>query len=108
MLSIATVFGRSVEGGSGSLGGYKVVLNSVLISVDFPRPDSPVQARVSESNFLGEKKTRTNDHGCELESLSDTLSVDLVGQICKPDVAHQLFANDRGNTRRLVAREGWV
>jgi hypothetical protein len=41
ILSIATVFGRSALGGKTSLGGYRVVLNSVLTKVDFPKPDSP-------------------------------------------------------------------
>lgn len=42
MLSIATVFGRSALGGKGCFSGYSVVLNSVLIKVDFPSPDSPM------------------------------------------------------------------
>ena len=42
MLSIATVFGRSAAGEMGSLGGYREVLKRVLMSVDFPSPDSPV------------------------------------------------------------------
>lgn len=41
MLSIATVLGRSALGGKTSFAGYKVVLKSVLIRVDFPKPDSP-------------------------------------------------------------------
>lgn len=47
MLSIATVFGRSAEGGRGSLGGYNGVLNKVLIRVDFPKPDSPIEQRMT-------------------------------------------------------------
>ena len=41
MLSMATVWGRSALGGRGSLGGYRVVLKRVLMSVDLPKPDSP-------------------------------------------------------------------
>ena len=41
ILSIATVLGLSSAGAKGTLGGYKVVLKSVLIRVDLPRPDSP-------------------------------------------------------------------
>lgn len=41
MLSIATVLGLSSDGARGTLGGYKGVLKSVLMRVDFPRPDSP-------------------------------------------------------------------
>ena len=42
------------------------------------------------------QRPHTNDHGSELETLPHTLSVDLVGEVGEPDVAHQLFANDIG------------
>ncbi len=43
MLSMATVEGRSALGGTGTLGGYSVVLKRVLMRVDLPRPDSPAR-----------------------------------------------------------------
>ncbi len=72
------------------------------MSVDFPRPDSPV----CESNVrtLAEKtapkrreKKRTDDHRRELEALPHTLPVHLVGQIGETNVAHQFFAHERRN-----------
>jgi hypothetical protein len=73
------------------------VLKSVLISVDFPRPDSPVNEIKDTRRKLGETlRPRTDNHGSELETLPHTFSMDLVGEVGEPDVAHQLFANDTG------------
>jgi len=44
---------------------------------------------------------RTDNHGSELETLPHTLSVDLVGEVGEPDVAHQLFANDIGKASSM-------
>jgi hypothetical protein len=41
---------------------------------------------------------RTDDHGSKLEALSYTLPVDLVRKIGEPDVTHELFADDGGDT----------
>jgi hypothetical protein len=59
MLSIDTVLGRSAEGGSGSLGGYREVLKRVFISVDFPSPDSPAEKEISYV-YIVQKKMATN------------------------------------------------
>ena len=47
---------------------------------------------------------RTNDHYSELEALSHTFTVYLVGEVCKTNVAHKFLANDGGN-RGSVARK---
>jgi hypothetical protein len=60
MLSIATVLGLSALGGKGSLGWYRVVLNKVLISVDFPNPDSPCEnIRMEELQIYNQDKPTT-------------------------------------------------
>ena len=87
-----------------------MVLNSVLMRVDFPKPDSPVKplqannATVSCRNLKKTPRERgpTDDHSGELESLPYALPVDLVGQIGETDVAHQFFADDRRQASR-----GW-
>ena len=100
-----TVLGRSALGGRGSFGAYKVVLKRVLTKVDLPKPDSPVQ-RSRWLGFLtfippgkprpgrGTAETRTNYHHGELEALLDRLPVDLVGEVCEADIAHEFLAND--------------
>lgn len=40
---------------------------------------------------------RTNNHSSELKPFPHALPVDLVGEIGKTDVAHELLANDVGN-----------
>lgn len=41
---------------------------------------------------MGEmKRGLTDDHGGELEALLDRLSVDLIGEICKPNEAGQVW-----------------
>src|SRR3569833_3446398 len=60
---MVTVFGMmSRLGPLRSLGGYRDVLNSVLTSVDFPRPDSPGDTRVvSTANRNPEKREGGDD-----------------------------------------------
>lgn len=77
-----------------------MVLKRVLTRVDFPRPDSPVRVatrrRVEFERPNCErqtKKKRTDDHSSKLETLADALAVDLVGEVGKADVAHELFAD---------------
>lgn len=95
MLSIATVLGRSALGGRGCFSGYSVVLNSVLIRVDFPSPDSPIPSfLLVHYGLLGDSEQgagRTDDHGGELETLADAFTVHLIGKVGEPNVAHELF-----------------
>lgn len=96
MLSMATVWGRSALGGVGSLGGYRVVLKRVLIRVDLPRPDSPVQrGDIITSSRKTSWLSLTDNHGCKLEALEDTLAVNLIGEIGKSNITCELFANNR-------------
>jgi hypothetical protein len=70
-----------------------VVLNRVLIKVDLPRPDSPgVHVQVEREHEQWRK--RTDDHTCELETFPNALPVYLIREVGKPNVAHQLFADD--------------
>jgi hypothetical protein len=46
---------------------------------------------------------RTNNHGGELKPFPHALPVDLVGEIGKPDVAHELLANDVGNASGVAS-----
>lgn len=50
---------------------------------------------------------RTDDHGCELKALAYALPVDLVGKVCETDVAHELLADDWGETG-CVLLESWT
>lgn len=60
------------------------------------------------------EKELTDNHGGELKTLPNAFSVDLVGQIGEPDVAHQFFADDGRETGagraicRAVERRGDV
>ena len=46
---------------------------------------------------MGEmKRGLTDDHNGEMETLLDGLSVDLVGQICKPNEARRVWVRLRG------------
>lgn len=47
------------------------------------------------------EKGRTDDHGGELETLPDTLPVNLVGEVGKADIAHEFLA-DYGRNGGLV------
>lgn len=78
-----------------------MVLKSVLMSVDLPRPDSP--AGEVRAVACAVYAIPTDDHGSELESLPHALSVHLVGKICKANEAHELFADD-GGTAGLIGR----
>ena len=61
--SICTVLPRSVPGSGTTLGWYSFVSKRVLMSVDFPKPDSP-----DISFGAGLKGTvRTDNHCDELE-----------------------------------------
>lgn len=85
------------------MGGYRRVLKRVLMSVDFPRPDSPVEMRLPVEKRWEQTKrtvtmTRTDDHGGKLEALPHALPVYLVGEIGKTNVSHELLANNVGGT----------
>ena len=71
---ILTVCGTSTEVGPLPLrGAYKLALNKVFTSVDFPNPDSP--------RIPLEERTKgvcTNDHDIEIESLSNGLTMPLI------------------------------
>ena len=82
-----------------------MLLNRVLIKVDFPRPDSPRDKLVKQVR-LGEKRQRTDDHGSELEALPDALPMDLVGQVGKAYIAHELLANSGGLAKGRGRRGG--
>lgn len=71
------------------------MLNSVLTRVDFPRPDSP-EIAISYSLYMtcGRVGELTNNHDIEVEALTDTLTVPLVGQVGKTDVTRQLSAHN--------------
>lgn len=72
-----------------------MVLKRVFTRVDLPRPDSPDTRRKSAgATGASASKRRTDDHGGELEALPDALSVDLVGEVCETDIAHELFADN--------------
>ncbi len=64
------------------------------MSVDFPRPDSPGDAGSMTTRGTCDELLRTNDHSSELEALADALPVDLVGEVCEADEAHELFPDD--------------
>lgn len=70
------------------------MLKSVLMSVDLPSPDSPETKVCQVSMHAWDVTTLlTDDHGSKLESLPDTLPVDLVRQVRKTNIAVELFAN---------------
>lgn len=52
------------------------------------------------------KRGLTDDHGGELEALLDRLSVDLVGQICKPNEAGQVWVR-LGTGAAYTGEMGW-
>lgn len=60
------------------------------------------------------ERRRTDDHARKLETLPDALPVDLVGEICETDVAHELFPDDTAKCggaaigRRSAAVDGTV
>lgn len=77
------------------------MLKRVLMSVDFPRPDSPEQRQRRVSGGREPRKqsvamTRTDHHGGELEALPDALPVHLVRKVGKSNISHELLANDVG------------
>jgi len=74
------------------------VLKRVLISVDLPKPDSPIEDSVKMRGEWEETRQRTNNHCSELETFADALPVHLVGKVGETNVAHELFANNRCNT----------
>jgi hypothetical protein len=82
-----------------------VVLKRVLTKVDLPKPDSPREDGVSrEASEASGTMGRTNDHHSELETLSDTFAVYLVGEVGETNVAHEFLADDGGNCRRVARK----
>lgn len=73
-----------------------MVLKSVLMRVDFPRPDSP---NMIEKQWSVTRGRRTNNHGSKLEALPHALPMDLIWEIGKAHVAHELFTDDRRDGR---------
>lgn len=67
------------------------MLNKVLISVDLPSPDSPARCQQYPARAL--RLIRTNNHDIEIESLSDTLPMPLIGEIGKSNISCQ-FSSD--------------
>lgn len=49
--------------------------------------------------------SRTNNHNIEVESLSDTLSVPLVWQVCKTNITRQLSSNNVPHVASLLRRD---
>jgi hypothetical protein len=60
-------------------------------SVDFPCPLSPASFKILIIGLLSKFKRRTNDHQSEIEALLHGLSVHLIGQTGKTDVAVELL-----------------
>lgn len=81
-----------------------MVLKRVLTNVDFPKPDSP-EGGQGEDERSGEQRGRTDDHYGELETLPDTLAVDLVWKVRETDVTHEFLA-DNGVDGMEVVRKG--
>lgn len=84
------------------------MLKRVLMSVDFPRPDSPGMRECQVSNNMWDRcvtTARTNDHRGELETLPHALPVHLVREVGKSNVSHELFANKRGGSRISALEE---
>jgi len=80
MLSMLTVLPLSVPGAGTSLGEYSLVSNKVLISVDLPRPDSPVCQSMSEDDdgSMGDELDREKwDHPKDRAQLTDYHSDEL-------------------------------
>ena len=100
---MATVEGLSALGGSGSFGGYNGVLNSVLMSVDLPKPDSP-EVHMNRRQYAPLYVTRTDNHGRELEALPYALPMDLIRQVGKSHKAHKLFADNGGGANFIGTR----
>lgn len=77
----------------------------MLTKVDFPKPDSPREDGVrEEARGVRIRTGRTHDHCSELEALSHTFTVHLVGEIGKTDVAHEFLANDGGDARSVARK----
>lgn len=49
---------------------------------------------------------RTDDHYSELETLSHTFTVYLVGEVGETDVAHKFLANDGGGWSSVARKRG--
>jgi hypothetical protein len=90
-----------------SLGGYREVLNRVLTRVDLPRPDSPRNIISHTCLDLAAILQHTNNHNIEVEALSHTLAVPLVGKVGETNIAGQLSSDDVtviSDRRRGLAR----
>lgn len=71
----------------------------MLTRVDFPRPDSPAQCQWPLILYFAKQiasieSSRTNNHDIEVETLTDTLAVPLVGQVGETNVASKLATDD--------------
>lgn len=76
------------------------MLKRVLMSVDFPRPDSPGGSACQVSDYTRDgcvTTARTNDHCGELEALPHAFPVHLIGEVGEANVSHELFADDWGD-----------
>ena len=49
---------------------------------------------------------RTNDHYSELEALSHTFTMYLVGEVGETNVAHKFLANDWSDGRSVARKRG--
>ena len=97
---ILTVWGTSTEVGPLLfLGEYRLALNNVLTSVDFPSPLSPASVSPSKPPRTSQKTHNnkeqqggngTNDHDVEIEALADRLAMPLIRQIRKANIPSQL------------------
>lgn len=106
VVSTVTVFFGLKDGPGYSL-EYTSARNNELMSVDFPRPDSPNFLKI----WIGIlKKKLTNDHESKFKALFDGFSVDLVWQIRETHIAVQFlrflgfrwFCEQRGLATILV------
>ena len=83
-----------------------MVLKRVLMSVDFPRPDSPGDASLIRTRGTCNELLRTNDHGGKLEALADALPVDLVGEVGDANTVGEGGRSSHGERRRAGERAG--
>lgn len=87
------------------------MLKRVLMSVDLPRPDSPMSGVCQNGSGVAKcnmTTRRTDNHGGELETLAHALPMDLVRQVGKANIAVELLANDGwdGRVSGLGKRRG--
>lgn len=63
---------------------------------------------MSKNTEVEQGDKQTDDHGGELETLANALSVDLVWEICETDIAHELLANGWRYAGRVLLKGGTV